>query len=254
MFDLVTGKAPHIPVTPAVPLVISTTLQVMLAAAILVPLLFATGALPQPPVMMAFVAPPPAPPPPPPPPPAPAAPKKEPQPARPVTASAPVAAPIEPPREIVAEPIDTTGEEGVEGGVEGGIPGGVLGGVLGGLPDLPLPPPPPPPQPVRRDPVRVGGQISQPALLRRVEPVYPAVAVHAHIEGTVILEAIVDRAGVVESVKVLRSAGGLLDKAAIDAVEQWQYSPVLLNGKPERFVLTVVLSFNLEDTRRPANR
>jgi TonB family protein len=50
----------------------------------------------------------------------------------------------------------------------------------------------------------------------------------------------------VEEVKVLRSAGGLLDNAALTAVRQWQYSPVLLNGRPERFILTVVLSFNLE--------
>ena len=246
MFDLVTGKAAHIPATPGVPLVISTALQVTLAAALLVPLLFMTGALPQPPVMMAFVAAPPAPPPPPPPPPPPAPPKKDPPPARPVPTSGPALAPIEPPRELPPVPVDTGGEEGVEGGVEGGIPGGVLAGVVGGIPDVPLPPPPPPPAPVRRDPVRIGGQIQQPALIRRVEPIYPAVAVHANLEGVVILEAIVDKKGLVEDVKVLRSAGALLDHAALTAVRQWQYSPVMLNGIPERFVLTVVLSFNLD--------
>ena len=248
MFDLVTGKASHIPAQPGVPLLISTALQVALAAAALVPLLFMTGALPQPPVMMAFVAAPPAPPPPPPPPPPPApAAKKEPPATRPVPARAPDAAPIEVPRELPPPAVQASIDEGIEGGVEGGIPGGVLGGVVGGIPDIPLPPPPPPPQPVRRDPVRIGGQIKQPALLRRVEPMYPAMAVQAHLEGVVILEAIVDREGLVEEVKVLRSAGALLDHAALAAVRQWQYSPVLLNGIPERFVLTVVLSFNLED-------
>lgn len=130
--------------------------------------------------------------------------------------------------------------------MEGGIPGGVLGGVLGGLPDAP---PPPPPPPARREPVRVGGQVKQPALLKRVEPIYPPIAVHAHLEGVVILEAIVDRNGMVEDLKVLRSAGGVLDNAAMAAVRQWQYSPVMLNGIPERFILTVVLSFNLEDAK-----
>jgi protein TonB len=153
-----------------------------------------------------------------------------------------IAAPIEPPPAIEPELFDGD-EEGVPGGIEGGIPGGVLGGVVGGLPDAP---PPPPTVPVRREPVRVGGQVQQPALLRRVEPVYPQLAVHAQIEGVVILEAIVDRQGMVEDVKVLRSPNKLLDTAAIAAVRQWQYSPVLLNGVPERFVLTVVLSFNLE--------
>ena len=69
---------------------------------------------------------------------------------------------------------------------------------------------------------------------------------HAQVEGVVILEAIVDRQGTVEDVKVLRSPSKLLESAAIAAVRQWRSSPVLLNGIPERFVLTVVLSFNLE--------
>jgi TonB family protein len=50
----------------------------------------------------------------------------------------------------------------------------------------------------------------------------------------------------VEDVRVLRSMP-LLDRAALDAVRRWQYSPLLLNGKPEPFVLTVVVSFRLSD-------
>jgi protein TonB len=45
-------------------------------------------------------------------------------------------------------------------------------------------------------------------------------------------------------VRVLRSIP-LLDKAAVTAVEQWRYSPVILNGRPVPFVLTVVLSFSI---------
>jgi protein TonB len=85
-----------------------------------------------------------------------------------------------------------------------------------------------------------------PALVRRVNPTYPDLAVRANVEGVVILEAVVDREGHVEDVRVLRSMP-LLDRAALDAVRQWQYSPLLLNGKPERFVLTVVVSFRLSD-------
>ncbi len=62
------------------------------------------------------------------------------------------------------------------GGVEGGVPEGVLGGIVGGLPND-VPPPPPPPAP--RGPVRIGGQIEMPALVHRVEPVYPQMAVSA---------------------------------------------------------------------------
>jgi protein TonB len=53
-----------------------------------------------------------------------------------------------------------------------------------------------------------------------------------------------DRQGRVENVEILRSIP-LLDRAAIAAVRQWRYSPLLLNGRPERFVLTVTVSFSL---------
>jgi protein TonB len=191
--------------------------------------------------MMAFVAEASAPPPPPPPPP-PAA--KSPGPASAKPAPSAGAAPVEPPSTIQPERPNDEGDIGVPGGVEGGIPGGVVGGVVGGLPgDIPPPPPPAPPPP--RAPVRVGGQIQTPALVRKVDPIYPDVAVSARIRGVVILEANVDRDGRVIDVKVLRTANRLLDDAAITAVRQWQYRPLILNGSPEPFVLTVVLTFNL---------
>jgi TonB family protein len=68
------------------------------------------------------------------------------------------------------------------------------------------------------------------------------------MRGVVILEANVDADGHVVEVKVLRSANRLLDDAAITAVKQWQYRPLILNGLPEPFVLTVVLTFNIADS------
>jgi len=243
MFDLITGQTRHIPSKPGVPILISMSAQIALVSAIVVPVLFFTGALPEVPTMMAFVAEASAPPPPPPPPPPPAA--KSPGPASVKPAPSPGAAPVEPPSTIQPERPNDEGDIGVPGGVEGGIPGGVLGGVVGGLPgDVPPPPPAPAPPPPRA-PVRVGGQIQAPALVSKVDPIYPEVAVSARIRGVVILEANVDRDGHVVDVKVLRTANRLLDNAAIAAVRQWQYKPLILNGSPEPFVLTVVLTFNL---------
>lgn len=249
MFDAISGDYRRVPHRDTVPLVISIATHVLAIGAIAaVPLLYVATELPEVPDVLAFVAAPPPPPPPPPPaPPSPAAPR-----AKPVSKPVPVnvrAAPVEPPREIVREPIEVEaiGEEGVPGGVEGGVPGGILGGVVGGivLPDVaPPPPPPPPPAPVDRGPVRVGGAITAPALISRVEPVYPPLASRAQVQGVVILEAVVDRQGSVEDVKVLRSIP-LLDAAAVEAVMQWRYSPLRLNGQPERFVLTVTVSFRL---------
>ena len=244
MFDLVTGKAQHIPQRSGFPLLISLTAQLALVGAVVAPVLFFVGAWPEVPTMMAFVAEAPPPPPPPPPPPAPPAAKTPTPPARPIPTTG--AAPIEAPAAIQPERSIDPGDIGVPGGVEGGIPGGVVGGVVGGLPsDIPPPPPPPAPQ---RAPIRVGGQIQAPALAKRVEPVYPDLAVSARIRGVVILEANVDKDGRVVDVKVLRPANTLLDEAAITAVRQWQYRPLILNGLPEPFVLTVVLTFNLTDS------
>ena len=247
MFDLITGTATHIPRHPRGPLLVSTGIQLtLMGLVVLVPVLLVTHALPQPPTMMAFVAAPP-PPPPPPPPPAPAQPAKKVE--QPATAAPTVghfAAPLEAPAAVSPEP---AGEDavGVEGGVEGGVPGGVVGGVVGGLPEPPPPPPPPPPPAAPKGPVRVGGQIQMPTLLRRVEPVYPPMAVSAHLQGVVILEAIVNEEGTVREVKVLRSVNPLLDREALTAVRQWRYAPVVLNGTPVPFVLTVSLSFSLLD-------
>jgi protein TonB len=218
----------------------------VLSAAILLPLLLASERLPVVPTMMAFVASPVAPPPPPPPPPPKAAPRAAEARPLPTAVSNPNAAPIEAPAAITPEPL-FPGEDafGVEGGVEGGIAGGTLGGIVGGLVDAPPPPPPPAPIPAApQQPVRIGGQISAPELLQRVEPVYPDIAVIAKVQGTVILEAVVATDGTVESVKVLRPVK-FLDGAAIDAVKQWRYKPLILNGMPTPFVLTVTLTFSI---------
>ena len=224
------------------------------AAAIIVLVLstlYATDVLPEPRETMAFFVAAPVPPPPPP-----APPVAEPEPQRvksvvtkasptrsaPVSAKAPVAAPIEAPSSITPETGLEGGEftpSGIEAGFENGVPGGVPGGIAGGVITAP---PLPPPAPVA--PVRVGGDISAPRLIRRVDPEYPILAVSAQIEGMVILEATVDASGAVQETRVLRSHS-VLDEAATDAVRQWRYEPLLLNGTPTPFVLTVTVSFNL---------
>ena len=120
--------------------------------------------------------------------------------------------------------------------------GRVAGGIVGGLPDTVAPPPPPP---APRTAVRVGGQITTPALLKRVEPIYPDLAASAQLTGIVILEATVGTDGCVEAVKVLRSRHPFLDRAAVDALKRWQYSPLVLNGIKTPFVLTVTFNFSV---------
>jgi protein TonB len=246
MFELLSDDRPAVPHRGTVPLVISTTLHVIVVGALLaIPMFYIQADLPDVPDMLAFVVAAPPPPPPPPPPPRAATPPK-PKVVKPLPTSGVRPAPTKAPPEIVPESdVDIGSEEGIPGGIEGGVPGGIPGGIVGGLvPDSVIPLPPPPSPPVERAPVRVGGAITAPALIHRVEPVYPPIAVRAQVRGIVILEAVVGPTGQVEDVRVLRSIP-LLDKAAVEAVRRWRYSPLLLNGKPQRFVLTVTVSFNL---------
>ncbi len=225
-------------------LFISIVLHSLLVVCIaIVPLLF-YDALPSQDALKAFfVVPLEIAPPPPPPPPPPAG-------ARAVARAAPrvemqrpqgFVAPIEVPDQIRPEEgLDLGVEGGVPGGVEGGVPGGVVGGIVSGLPQEA------PPPPVRV--VRVGGQIKEPKKIRNVAPVYPELAVQSRVTAIVILEAEVDTRGQVRAVKILRGHP-LFDEAAMEAVRQWRYQPLLLNGEPTAFLVTVTMNFNLAAQR-----
>jgi protein TonB len=224
-----------------------------IVALIAVPVSRVVNVQPEIPTIQAFVATPetlpplvPAAPPPPPPARAPAA-KSE-----PVSAVEQPAAPSEPPIDIQPEPASPPQVDagtGSEGGVEGGVAGGVIGGVAGDLGTVvPIPPAFVPPPARSAVPVRVSGPIKIPDLLHRVEPAYSAIAAASRISGVVIIEAIVDVNGSIESVKVLRGRGPLLDNAAIEALKQWRYAPLVLAGVPTPFAVTVTFHFSIPTT------
>ena len=243
MFDLTAGtiERPFRDKHAAATVLSVTTPAAIIGSVAWVLLFSASDKLPEVPAMMAFVAAAPVPsPPPPPPPPAPKGVKAA-QASKPAPTTGPTfTVPTEVPVGIQPESgLDLHDEGGVVGGVEGGIPGGVLGGILGGM-VYEAPPPPPPPA----KPRRVGGDIQAPALIRRVEPDYPGVAVAGKVSGTVILEATVDESGAVTDVHVLRSIR-VLDSAAIKAVKQWRYQPLMLNGQAVPFILVVTVTFSL---------
>ena len=103
---------------------------------------------------------------------------------------------------------------------------------------------PPPPPPVPTEPVRIGGTIRQPLKVRNVDPVYPAIAQAARVQGTVILEATLSPDGRMMNARILRSVP-LLDQAALDAVRQWEYTPTMLNGVPVPVIMTITVTFTL---------
>jgi protein TonB len=92
---------------------------------------------------------------------------------------------------------------------------------------------------------RPGGDVHAPVLLERAEPDYPEAARRAHLQGTVILEAIITASGAVEEIRVLRPLNSLLDEAAERAVRRWRYRPATLNGRAVPVYLTVTVRFGL---------
>ena len=131
---------------------------------------------------------------------------------------------------------------GVLGGVEGGVEGEVKGGIEGALAGQEM-------EEFAKGAVRVEKDIKPPRLLKMVEPSYPEDAKKARIGGVVILAARVNEKGDVEEVKVLRSIP-LLDQAAIDAVRQWKYEPLIIEGKLKSAVFTVTVNFKLKDEEK----
>lgn len=119
---------------------------------------------------------------------------------------------------------------------------GVTAGDLGAILEGPAVAPPPPPKPM--GPIRVSQLVQPPHKIVDARPVYPEIARIAHVEGTVVLEAIVDPTGRVGHLRVVRSIP-LLDAAALDAVRQWRYTPSVLNGQPVAVLMSVTVRFML---------
>jgi TonB family protein len=97
----------------------------------------------------------------------------------------------------------------------------------------------------RLNPIRVGGNIMTPMKTHDAKPTYPADAQNAHVQGVVIIEALVDPTGTVANAGVLRSIP-MLDAAALGAVSRWRFMPTLLNGQPVSVIMTVTVNFTLQ--------
>jgi len=103
---------------------------------------------------------------------------------------------------------------------------------------LPLPPTPA----STSIPVSVG--LSEGLLVKQVPPVYPPLARQARIQGTVVLHAIIDKDGNIESLELV-SGHPMLVNAAMDAVKQWQYKPYVLDGAAVKVQTTINVNFSL---------
>lgn len=81
-------------------------------------------------------------------------------------------------------------------------------------------------------------------LIHKVEPVYPSMAKIAHVQGAVILAAIVSKDGTMEHLQLM-SGHPLLVPAAMDAVSRWRYRPYILNGEAIEVETQITVNFIL---------
>jgi protein TonB len=84
-----------------------------------------------------------------------------------------------------------------------------------------------------------------PVPVRQVVPTYPVMARRARLEGRVIVKAWVDRHGRVRQAEVMRSDLHVFDRAALDAVSQWIFTPALQNGEPIDMWVSIPVTFRL---------
>lgn len=131
----------------------------------------------------------------------------------------------------------------VSAGVPGGVTGGQVGGVFGGTgPAAPAVLAPVSSGP--KVPVRVGGNVKAPHLLSGPQPVYPILAKQSHIQGIVVIEAIIDEHGNVTGERVI-SGHPLLVPAALQAVQARKYEPTILDGEATPVDLRVEITFHM---------
>ncbi len=95
-------------------------------------------------------------------------------------------------------------------------------------------------------PLRVGGDVNAPVIVKRVDPIYPDIARRTRIQGLVILEAIINKDGEVVDVKVLKSLNSFCDDAAVEAAKQWIFEPGTQNDIPVDVVMTLTVQFRLK--------
>jgi TonB family protein len=92
---------------------------------------------------------------------------------------------------------------------------------------------------------RIGGGVSQPAILFKVEPEYSEEARKAKWQGTVELSIVVDEFGAPKVLNVTKRLGLGLDEKAIEAVEQWVFKPGQKDGKPVAVYAIIQVNFKL---------
>lgn len=89
------------------------------------------------------------------------------------------------------------------------------------------------------------GDISVGELVKKTQPVYPAIAKMAHEQGVVVIAAVIGADGRIHDPEVLASPSPMLAESAVDSVKKWEYRPYLVNGHAVEVETIVDVTFSL---------
>ena len=90
-------------------------------------------------------------------------------------------------------------------------------------------------------------RVIAPVVIKEVKPSYTEGAMRRKVQGTVELSTVVRQNGKPDTIEILRSLDPELDGQAIDALQQWEFKPGTLDGKPVNVSVNIVMTFTLRD-------
>ena len=91
--------------------------------------------------------------------------------------------------------------------------------------------------------------LNGPAPIRKVDPKYPPTLINEHVEGEVVLYAVIRRDGSVDSIQLVRGIDDELDKNAMNALSQWKFRPGTRASVPVELEAIVHIPFHAPDLR-----
>ena len=91
--------------------------------------------------------------------------------------------------------------------------------------------------------------LNAPTPIRKVDPKYPPTLINEHVEGEVVLYAVIRRDGSVDSIQLIRGLDEELDKNAMNALSQWKFRPATRQGAPVDLEAIVHIPFHARDAR-----
>jgi TonB family protein len=93
---------------------------------------------------------------------------------------------------------------------------------------------------------QTGADLSAPEAITKVDPAYPQDLMQDHIEGVVVLRAIIRSDGTVDEVRVLEGVDERLNENARKALQQWRFRPGTKDGVPVDIEAVVRVPFKVK--------